>query len=117
MPGDLGHDRLRQPLHPAERLVGAVDPVTRGLGREVLVGERLELRAREEDRLVTAREHDGADPVVDLEQVEENGEVVVEVTVERVRGRLVEDAARDRAVALDPEEAGLGDDGIQTLVW
>ena len=49
--------------------------------------------------------------------MEENGEVVVEVTVERVRGRLVEDAARDRAVTLDPEEAWLGDDGIQTLVW
>ena len=37
------------------------------------------------------------------------------VTVDR--GRLVEDAARDRAVTLDPEEAWLGDDGIQTLVW
>ena len=55
--------------------------------------------------------------VVALEQVEQDGEIVVEIGVECVRRRLVQHAARDRAVALDGEETGLGEIGIQTRVW
>ena len=97
--------------------LGQVDAARRLLGREVRVGERLELRAGHEDRLVGAREHDGADGVIPLEQVEQEREVGVELLVERVRRRLVEHAEGDRVVALDGEETRLGEIGIQTLVW
>jgi hypothetical protein len=83
----------------------------------VLVGKRLELGACEEDRRMAARQDHRADPVVGLEEVEKDGEVVVQLPVERVRRGLVEHAPRDRVVALDAEEAGLGEGGIQTLVW
>ena len=100
-----------------ERPLREVDAARRLLGREVRVGERLELRARHEDLLVGAREHDGPDAVILLEQVEQEREVGVELGVERVRGRLVEHAAGHRVVALDGEETWLGEIGIQTLVW
>jgi hypothetical protein len=61
------------------------------------------------DRFVSER--------IALDEVEEDGEVVVEVAVEGVRGRLVQHASRDCAMALDPEEAGLGDSWIQTCAW
>ena len=115
--GDLGDDRLRQALDAEERALGKIDAGRGGLGREVRIGERLELGARHEDLLVRAREHDHADARVGLEQVEEHREVGMELGVEGVRRRLVEDAAGDGVVPLDREEPRVGGIGIQTLVW
>ena len=55
--------------------------------------------------------------VVALEPVEQRREVGVQLLVERVRRRLVEQADGDGAVALDAEEAEIGRRRIQTLVW
>jgi hypothetical protein len=66
---------------------------------------------------MATREDHRADRVVGLDEVEEDREVVVQAAVERVRRGLVEHAPCDGAVALDAEEAGLGEGGIQTLVW
>ena len=119
VPGDLGDRPAAAAARPRPNVPWARSTRRAGLlGREVLVGERLELRPRHEDLLVRAREHDDPDRVVAARaRSSRSAKSAWSSASSAFAGGLSSTQRATASWRSTVKKRGCGEIGIQTLVW